>query len=394
MHRSKIIALAIGLAVVLGAFWVPGIAGASTTTGLPAPSNLVATAGSHQASFSWTPAPDTAIYGPNTYTVTCSPNGSATTSNFGQASPSSIVMTGLTNGVTYTCSVVANDSAVSSENVTTPSAPSNTVTVTPVPTAYPTGTPSPARSCTSTFAPGATTGIASDVNGGYWLLSNSDVVSACGGAPLFAPNSPGFPFASMIVPTSDGEGYVTVDEGLSAAGNAVPIVNALGPTGTPLGVTILPTIDRHGYLRVTATGAVYVYGDAHAYGSMAGIALNKPVVGASSTPHQHGYWMVAGDGGIFAFGSARFYGSMGAVRLNKPIIAMTTDPTTGGYWMVASDGGVFSFHAPFYGSLGGHPPASPIVGFASTPSGNGYWMVDANGQVFAFGAATNDGSAD
>ena len=61
--------------------------------------------------------------------------------------------------------------------------------------------------------------------------------------------------------------------------------------------------------------------------------------------------MVASDGGIFSFGDARFYGSTGAIALNKPVVGMSS--TRGhGYWFVAADGGMFSFgDAQFYGSM-------------------------------------------
>ena len=80
--------------------------------------------------------------------------------------------------------------------------------------------------------------------------------------------------------------------------------------------------------------------------------LNRPVVGAASTPDGSGSWLVASDGGVFTFGQAGFFGSAGNLPLVKPIVGMAPTPTGQGYWLVASDGGVFTYgDAHFYLSL-------------------------------------------
>src|SRR6185437_2433962 len=120
-----------------------------------------------------------------------------------------------------------------------------------------------------------------------------------------------------------------------------------------------------------ADGAVEVLGPPGAscpdefHGSMAGQALNQPIVGMASTPDGGGYWLVAADGGIFAFGDAAFYGSMGGLPLNQPIVGMAATPDGRGYWLVAADGGLFAFgDAAFHGSMGGQPLNQPVVGLA------------------------------
>lgn len=123
------------------------------------------------------------------------------------------------------------------------------------------------------------------------------------------------------------------------------------PTSAPI-VGMANTPGGNGYWEVASNGAVYAFGSAKNYGSMAGAHLNAPIVGMAATSNGGGYWLVGSDGGIFAFGNAKFYGSMGGSHLNKPVVGIATDPQTGGYWEVASDGGIFSFHAPFYGSMG------------------------------------------
>ena len=158
-------------------------------------------------------------------------------------------------------------------------------------------------------------------------------------------------------------------------------------------VGIVDDASDDGYWLVATNGAVFAFGKAGFYGSMAGRELNSPIAGMARTPDGDGYWLVASDGGIFSFGDARFYGSMGGKTLNKPIVGMAVTADGKGYWLVASDGGIFSFgDTRFYGSMGGKKLAGPIVGIAETLDGAGYWMVCTNGIVFSFGDAVYHGS--
>ena len=110
----------------------------------------------------------------------------------------------------------------------------------------------------------------------------------------------------------------------------------------------------------TATGLLANTATVSANSGSCGYSGTCPTPPPTSTA---GYRMVASDGGVFSF-NAPFYGSMGGVALNKPIVGMATDPATGGYWLVASDGGIFSFNAPFEGSMGGATLNKPVVGMA------------------------------
>ena len=142
-----------------------------------------------------------------------------------------------------------------------------------------------------------------------------------------------------------------------------------------------------GFRLATPAGEVMNFGAANSYGSMAGVALTKPVVGIAATPDGKGYWLVASDGGIFTFGDAAFYGSTGSLRLNQPIVAMAPTPDSKGYWLVASDGGIFTFgDAVFYGSTGANPPADGAEKLVAASTG-GYWIIDQNGAVHPFGNA-------
>jgi hypothetical protein len=66
---------------------------------------------------------------------------------------------------------------------------------------------------------------------------------------------------------------------------------------------------------------VFSFGDAVFHGSMAGQALDKPVVGIAVTPDGKGYWLVAADGGV-SIDSDSFLGSMAGAFMSKPAVGM------------------------------------------------------------------------
>jgi ribosomal protein L24E len=170
----------------------------------------------------------------------------------------------------------------------------------------------------------------------------------------------------------------------------------LGKNSQRLGAdaaVIAPIVCNSGYRLVASDGGVFAFGNSAFYGSTGGMHLNRPIVGAASTPKNDGYWFVASDGGIFSFGNAKFYGSTGALHLNQPIVGMATTPKGDGYWLVAADGGIFNFGAAkYYGSTGALHLNPPIVGMAATTDGGGYWLVAADGGIFNFGDAQFHGS--
>ena len=145
------------------------------------------------------------------------------------------------------------------------------------------------------------------------------------------------------------------------------------------------TKDGKGYWLAGADGAVYSFGNAHYYGSMAGHPLTSPIVGMAATPSGKGYILLGADGGIFTFGDARFYGSTGNMRLNARVLDLAITANGKGYWFVGADGGVFTFgNARFYGSTGSMHLAAPVMSMTSSAKGHGYWMVAADGGIFAF----------
>jgi hypothetical protein len=150
----------------------------------------------------------------------------------------------------------------------------------------------------------------------------------------------------------------------------------------------------HGYWMVGSDGSVQTYGQVTGYGSMAGIKLNKPMVGISATPDAKGYRLAAADGGVFTFGDAAFYGSAAHYNLGRPIVGIVSTSDGAGYYLVGSDGGVFAFgDAVFHGSASGSVPAgTPVVGLAPSKDLGGYWLILSTGRILTFGDAPAYGS--
>ena len=207
-------------------------------------------------------------------------------------------------------------------------------------------------------------------------------------------NGPGAQTLAMSAVAPGGYRLVASDGGIFAYGGS-PFLGSMGgmPLNQPI-VGMAATADDQGYWLVAADGGVFAYGSARFYGSMGATRLNKPIVGMAAAPDGKGYWLVASDGGIFAFGSAAFAGSAGGIRLAKPVVGMAATADGKGYWLAASDGGVFSYGtATFKGSTVGKPLNAAVVGISTSPIGTGYWLVAADGGVFSFGDAAPHGSA-
>ncbi len=222
------------------------------------------------------------------------------------------------------------------------------------------GTPSPVVATVST-----------NDHQGYWLVTADGHTYAHGDAADVgnAPTSPGHPIVAAVN-SFDDQGLILV------SGNGA--VYALGDAtyeggmfGKPLAAPIVAVVaDRFfpggGYTLVAADGGTFNFGQQF-IGSLGGIHLNKPIVGAFLGIDGTGLTLVASDGGVFVLGSGFFWGSLGALKLNAPIVAIQPSADDySGYRLLGADGGVFSFGptAPFLGSAAGIPAVGRAVGLA------------------------------
>ena len=195
----------------------------------------------------------------------------------------------------------------------------------------------------------------------------------------------------VVLHSAPEDQYITAETGVLSPGSLLNVFVVGDSTANPSTIGLLTNNNPlgSGYRLYAADGGVFDFHNAGFFGSMGGMHLNQPIVGASPTSLGLGYWLVASDGGIFSFGDAGYWGSTGNIKLNKPVVGMAPTNDSGGYWLAASDGGIFSFgDAHFqHGSLGATHLNKPIVGIAATPDGHGYWMVASDGGVFSFGDA-------
>ncbi|MHB1584575.1 MAG: fibronectin type III domain-containing protein [Acidimicrobiales bacterium] len=211
-----------------------------------APTGLVATASDGQASFVWNAPSSSGGSTIISYTVTCSPSGSSTVSG------TSATITGLSNGVTYTCSVGARNAVGTGSS-------SGAVTVTP---------------------------RALVANGGYWLVAADGGVFSFGDAG-FHGSAGGMHLNQPIVgmaATPDGGGYwlVAADGGVFSFGDAGFHGSAGGMHLNQPIVGMAATPDGGGYWLVAADGGVFSFGDAGFHGSIVGMHLDGAVVAASA----------------------------------------------------------------------------------------------------------------
>jgi hypothetical protein len=346
--------------------------------------------------------PDTGGSPITDFQATCAGTGALTGIAHGTGSP--IGVSGLTNGKSYTCTVVASN--VNGPGPASPASPA----VVPRTVPGQVGTPSVVAGNAQ-----ITVGFSAPPNGGFPITQYRVTCASTNGGGSHTAAATGSPFvmkglvngagyrcsvaaastvgwgptsfpSGLVIPRSRGFRMFTGDGSVYTFGDS----GFYGSAHSTSVIAMTTTRDNRGYWVVNAYGAVFPFGDAKGYGSLAGRHLNRPIVGATATPSGHGYWLVASDGGIFAFGDAHFYGSTGNIRLNQPIVGMTATGSGRGYWFVAADGGLFGFgDARFFGSAAGrvNPGMTPIVGMATSVNGGGYWIAASDGRVWGFGNA-------
>ena len=238
--------------------------------------------------------------------------------------------------------------------------------------------------------------------------SYTPTATASSGLPVtvsLAADSQGCVLSEGVVTfTSAGTCLIAANQSGNSQYNPAPQAMQSIVSGPPPPSPVTSPSTSHGYWLVGSDGGIFSFGSAQFYGSMGGIALQRPVVGIVATRDRGGYWLDASDGGVFSFGDTQFYGSIPGLgihpygssepnSLDAPIVGMVPSADDGGYFMVGADGGVFAFgDAKFAGSCPGIGGCSgAAVAVMPDASGSGYWVVTATGHVYAFGDAPNYG---
>jgi large repetitive protein len=431
----------------------PSSASAASSAVVPAtdpgaPTIGSATPGNASATVSWTdPASDD---GSTILSYTVTATDSTTPANGGQtctatgATQTSCTVNTLTNGDSYTFTVVATNAVGSSEA----SAASNSVTpvlpvvTTPTPPTPPAGvtvsdggsSSSPTGTATATL-PGNTlsasgAGVGAVTVGQYATDPvSSPTTFASSGTFLDVEVATGSSFSTLTITDCDLNGATSLEWWNGSAW--APVSPESAPTGSPACITATltsassPTIDE-------LTGTVFAGVLSTAPGAPTGLAATPgdttvtlnwaapssdggatilgynvfegTAAGGESATPVNGASLVNGtsysvngltDGTTYYFTVEAVNSAGSSTASNEVSATPATAHVSGttGYWEVTAAGGVVSFGgATSYGSLTGTKLNSPIVGLAATPDGKGYWLVAADGGVFSFGDAAFYGS--
>jgi VCBS repeat-containing protein len=218
-------------------------------------------------------------------------------------------------------------------------------------------------------------------------------------------------------PTGQGYWLAARDGSVYAYGDAPQLGSASKKSfkGQITGIAVTPS--GGGYWLASSRGGVLRFGDAAAYGSLVppcnprwdregdgddgdcgrddGEDPSTRIVDIAATPSGHGYVLLSANGAVSAFGDAVARGSMPRRQGNAVAIALMSKGD--GYWIASDRGGVFAFGAArSFGGLsvngrGDDEDSRRIIDIAPTISGNGYWLASSDGAVSRFGDAASYG---
>jgi hypothetical protein len=174
-------------------------------------------------------------------------------------------------------------------------------------------------------------GMASTPDGkGYWLVASDGGIFTFGDAGYFGSTGNihlNKPIVGMAA-TSDGRGYwlAASDGGIFTFGDA----GYFGSTGSihlnePI-VGLAATPDGKGYWLVASDGGIFTFGDAGFFGSAPASSGHGNIVALSSASNGQGYWLTGDNGDIKPFGAAPSAGSMAGRALNRPIVGFAAEP--------------------------------------------------------------------
>jgi streptogramin lyase len=381
------------------------------------PTNVVATASHASASVSFTAPANDGGSPITSYGVTCSSSdGGAPGNASGPSSP--IVVTGLTNGHMYFCTVTAT-------NVLGAGLPSGLSTG-----FVPGGVPDPPTNVVASRgnASASVSFTAPADNGGSPITGYTALCAASdGGAPSLA-SAAGTLIA--VFGLTNGHAYQCTVTATNAIGTSLQsdASNAFVPATVPVApgpvsavrygdtgakVSVITPLNGGsaitGYLFTASPGgtSVSVSGStttatfsnlapgayrfrvraSNAVGGGAWSGWSNAVTVAASQhgqggPPRSGYWMLGADGHVYAFGAGAYGNAPG------PAVAIAPRRDGTGYWVTDALGDVSHFGAA--GDHGDRPPltAGELVStISATPSGNGYWLFTNRGRAYGYGDA-------
>ncbi len=209
-----------------------------------------------------------------------------------------------------------------------------------------------------------TRGLSAPLNGGastsdakgYWLLGRDGGIFTFGSARFYGSTGAmrlNKPIYGMER-TADDHGYwlVATDGGVFSFGDA-HFYGSMGghPYRLPI-VGIERTKSGNGYWEFATDGAIFPFGDARSYGSLAArkaagkVAAPPPaptVVSMQPTAGGNGYWLLTRDGAVHAFGDAVAYGDIAGCANYGNAARLLATPDGRGYWIATSGGAIVPF---------------------------------------------------
>lgn len=130
---------------------------------------------------------------------------------------------------------------------------------------------------------------------------------------------------------------------------------------------------------MTSTGAVFPFGDAARLGTPEetaaerGYVKPRPIVSLVASPTGRGYLAVADDGTTYAYGDLRDPGTLAGMQLTSPVVGAALFEGGAGVWLLQRNGGVIALRAPFYGAVtdekSPHPSTVIAPYYAPTTAG-------------------------
>ncbi len=230
---------------------------------------------------------------------------------------------------------------------------------------------------------------------GHWVVTRDGGVFGVDGARSYGSlagrtaDSP----VTAIVATPSGRGYwlLTAAGRVAGFGDAQEHGDLAGVLHDGNVVALAATREGRGYWLATSTGAVVPFGDAAPFGTpettavQRGYVQPRPIVSLLASPTGGGYLAVADDGTTYTYGDLRDPGTLTGMRLTSPVVGAALSEGGAGAWLLQRNGGVIALRAPFYGAVTDEKNPHPTMVIAP------YYAPDASGTQIV--PPTVDGAA-
>jgi|GEM_PF-4684673 len=227
-------------------------------------------------------------------------------------------------------------------------------------------------------------------------LNHGDAASSNTVVPFGVPDPP----LNVVATPHDGSASVTWSAPASDRGSPITGYTIVPSTPGVNPIEVGPTTTSYLLVGVpNGTGISFTIAAKNAFGTGTGTISNSVVPTNPNQPNvvvkpeaitRVGYWMLDASGGVYAFGDAKTKGDARSTGSGTRTHLEPT-PSGNGYWIIDATGTVTALgDAHTLGNAGraGWATDERATSLSATPSGNGYWIFTNKGRVQAFGDAT------